>query len=47
MWMDMAKRAIEEKIQVGQKFEVKNLFAGYDWEQLSKGERSSDIVKIS
>ncbi len=41
MWMDMAKRAIEEKIQVGQKFEVKNLFAGYDWEQLSKGERSS------
>ncbi len=41
MWMDMAKRAIEEKIQVGQKFKVKNLFAGYDWEQLSGNERRS------
>lgn len=41
VWMELAKRAIEANIQVGQKFEVKNLFTGYDWEQLSRGERSS------
>ena len=41
MWMELAQRAIEANIQIGQKFEVKNLFAGYDWERLSKGERSS------
>lgn len=41
VWMELAKRAIEASIQVGQKFEVKNQFTGYDWEQLSMGERSS------
>lgn len=38
--MELAKRALS-KYSVGRNSEVKNLFTGYDWEQLSMGERSS------
>ena len=38
-WTIRAIENIDEKIKPGQKFELKKLFHGCEWESLSKGER--------
>lgn len=40
-WMKRAELAIKNDIQPGRKFEVKHLFSGYEWEALSRGDRTS------
>ena len=37
--LNEAKEVIKEKISIGQKFEVKELFNGYDWDNIPKGNR--------
>lgn len=39
-WMDRAKEVIDGQLQIGTKFEVKSLFSGHEWENLSRGERT-------
>ena len=34
-----AKKSINDKVKKGKPFEVKDLFEGYIWTELSKGER--------
>lgn len=37
--LQRAKETIEQQIQPNQKFEVKELFPGHEWNALSRGER--------
>lgn len=39
IWKEIAIRSIQDKIQSGKVFVVKDLFVGAEWENLSKGER--------
>nr|MBQ6242185.1 DUF1413 domain-containing protein [Lachnospiraceae bacterium] len=41
LWYAEAKKAIENLISVGQVFEVKDLFRGSKWNELSSGEKKS------
>lgn len=51
LWAEHALIAINTKVTVGTKFEVKHLFPGHEWEKLSRGEKTtfgryfSDAVK--
>lgn len=38
-WLMLAIQQIDEKVKENVPFEVKQLFKGFDWEQLTKGER--------
>lgn len=38
-WLEKAKRNIDTKLKVGKKFEVRDLFDGVEWNELSKGDR--------
>ncbi|MBQ6420685.1 MAG: DUF1413 domain-containing protein [Clostridia bacterium] len=40
-WMLRAIEIIDNEIKSGQRFEVKQLFPGHEWEALSRGERSN------
>ena len=41
IWMKQAVNTIDSEIQMGNLFEVKQLFPGHQWDSLSRGERSS------
>lgn len=40
-WLAKAKNVIITKVETGKKFELKGLFPDYEWESLSKGDRST------
>lgn len=40
-WLNRAKKTIKENMRPGVKFEVRQLFPGHEWEELSRGERIS------
>lgn len=39
LWMDNAKEIINQKVKIGQRFELRSLFETVEWETLRKGER--------
>ena len=40
-WMAIAQKSINTQVKEGKPFEVKSLFKGYKWEELSRGEKIS------
>jgi len=46
-WMKEAERVIDMEIENGQRFEVKNLIPGHQWNTLSRGERTGFGIHFS
>ena len=39
LWMKKAAISIDQKVEIGMRFEAKDLFEPVEWTELSKGER--------